>query len=369
MTESSLTNLTCSSSQDVNARLISLLDLHLHQEHGSLYWLQREEQLGINIKDVVRTIKDLPKLGLTNLSDLATQSVWDFLPRAFRKKRQHCIVGESGGTTGRPTATVFTEADFHAAFIAPFLSVAELTDFPIATEWLWVGPSGPHIIGKVVRELTKHLGSPDPWSVDFDPRWVKKTPPDSFAAKRYLAHVIDQVMFLLDRESPEVLFTTPPVLTALAEKLSDERRAMFKGIHYGGMTISAEEINRFKTLYPNAVHLSGYGNSMCGVALEIEDKQRTTIDYYPHSNRLIYDVVQLEDTDQTEWQSVEVEQQGRVMFHRLDESTFLPNVLERDVATLIEPANITVKPNWTLNGLRDPGPPLDQNQKLKIGLY
>ncbi|VAX42409.1 hypothetical protein MNBD_PLANCTO02-2149 [hydrothermal vent metagenome] len=366
MTESSQ---TCSSNQNINERLVSLLDLHLHKEHGSLYWLQREEQLGINIKDVVRSTDDLPKLGLTNLADLATRSVWDFLPCAFWKKRQSCIVGESGGTTGRPTATVFTEVDFHAAFIAPFLSVVELTDFPIATEWLWVGPSGPHIIGKVVRELTKNLGTPDPWSVDFDPRWVKKTPPNSFAAKRYLAHVIEQVMLLLDRESPEVLFTTPPVLAALAEKLNVERRAMFKGIHYGGMAITAAEINHFKSLYPNAVHLSGYGNSMCGVALEIEDKQRTTIDYYSHGERLIYDVVHLNETDQTEWQSVETGEAGCVMFHRLDESTFLPNVLERDVAMLIEPALITVKPDWTLNGLRNPGPPVNQNNKLKIGLY
>ena len=354
--------------KQIDEKLISTLDLHLHREHGSVYWLQREEQLGIDVRDTIRSMHDLPKLGVTDLSDFSQRSVWDFLPRSFWKNRRECIVGESGGTTGRPTAALYTQADFQAAFITPFLSAVELTGFPIEREWLWVGPSGPHIIGKVVRELSRNTGSPDPWSVDFDPRWVKKTPSGSFAAKRYLAHVIDQVLTLLERESPEVLFTTPPVLNALAEQLNKKRRTQFKGIHYGGMPITADEINRFRTLYPNAVHLSGYGNTMCGVAMELQDKQRTTVDYYPHGERLVYDVVQMNEKS-NQWKSVKPGESGRVLFHRFDEGTFLPNLLERDYATLLEPVHFAMQQGWISQGLRNPAPPIHQKTQLKIGLY
>ena len=57
------------------------------------------------------------------------------------------------------------------------------------------------------------------------------------------------------------------------------------------------------------------------------------------------------------------------MFHRLDESSFLPNVLERDEATLISPILEHKNAGWTLPGLRDPSPPEQQKNQLKIGLY
>ncbi len=353
---------------DKNERLRSFIDLHLHPKHGSLYWLKREKQLDINIRDSVRTFEDLPLLGITEPGDLANRSAWDFLPQALWKAKQNCIIGESGGTTGCPSVAIYTQKDFHSAFIEPFISAANVTGFPQGTEWLWIGPSGPHIIGKVVRELAKAIGSPDPWSVDFDPRWVKKLVPGSIALKRYLSHVVDQAIQILDRESPEVLFTTPPILNELSKRLSEEERSIFKGVHYGGLQITADEINQFKKLYPNAVHLSGYGNSLCGVALELEDTERNHVDYFPYGNRLIYDVVRI-NQENNRWKSVQPGETGRVLFHRIEESTFLPNVLERDEATLIAP-NSTMKTNgWTLKGLRDPGPPDDQKTKLKTGIY
>ena len=192
--------------------------------------------------------------------------------------------------------------------------------------------------------------------------------PSSFAARRYLAHVIDQAVDILQRETPEVLFTTPPVLDALADRLDDAARSRFLGVHYGGMAITPEQINRFRELYPNAVHLSGYGNSMCGVAMELHDEYRSSIDYFPRGERLIYDVVRLA-ADMTSWTSVEHGERGRVMFHRLDDSAFLPNVIERDEAELVLPPAEDYRKGWTSPGLRDPAPPPEQTKMLKAGLY
>jgi len=353
---------------DVDACLRMTISQHLHPRFGSPYWWKRQKKLGIDIVDQVRGISDLAILGPTVPADLAAESVWDFLPQNLLKRRANGVIGESGGTTGRPASSMFLTANFHSAFISPFIWAAQQTGFPLGGEWLWIGPSGPHIIGKVVREIAKATGSPDPWCVDFDPRWVRKLTPGSFAAKRYLSHVVDQALGILERQSPDVLFTTPPVLESLATRLDTKTRSQFRGVHYGGMAISAEQINRYRDLYPNAVHLSGYGNSLCGVAMEIEDHTRTSVDYYPRGAGLVYDVVRLQP-DRSSWLPVQPEERGQVMFHRFDDSAFLPNVLERDEASLILPTSTGFRNGWFLAGLRDPAPPQRQETTLKTGLY
>lgn len=347
--------------------LREILARHLHPEQGSRYWLRRQDRLGFDVRDQIRHWHDLPRLGLTRTDELSRHSVWDLLPRGWRHRKAECLVSESGGTSGGVTASVFLRDDFQAAFIHPFLDLVGRTGFPTETEWLWIGPSGPHIIGKVVRELARQTGCPDPWSVDFDPRWIKRLVPGSFAARRYLDHVLEQARTLLRRERPAVLFTTPPVLDALAETLSAKERVQFTGIHYGGMKVEAEQVNRFHELFPQAVHLSGYGNSLCGVCLEAEDRFRTTMDYFSPGNRLFYSVVRL--TEDGAWEEVAAEEKGRVMFHRLDNSSFLPNVLERDCAVRIDSSSSAIELGWTNGGLRDPGPPVSERVSLKTGLY
>ena len=43
------------------------------------------------------------------------------------------IIGETAGTSGEPCATAYRDDEFHAAFITPFLRVAEATGFPAAS--------------------------------------------------------------------------------------------------------------------------------------------------------------------------------------------------------------------------------------------
>jgi len=102
--------------------------------------------------------------------------------------------------------------------------------------------------------------------------------------------------------------------------------------------------------------------------MELQDKQRTTVDYYPHGERLVYDVVQMNEKS-NQWKSVKPGESGRVLFHRFDEGTFLPNLLERDYATLLEPVHFAMQQGWISQGLRNPAPPIHQKTQLKIGLY
>jgi hypothetical protein len=348
-----------------DARLRELLALHLHPRHGSSYWLRRESQLGWSVRDRIRTGADLTRLGRTSVDELRRCPVRDLIPAALHGVLHRFVTGETAGTSGAPCVTAYRDDEFTAAFIAPFLRVAGATGFPEGVPWLWVGPSGPHIIGKVVRELARRTGSIDPFSVDFDPRWAKKLGP--FARQRYLDHVAAQALDVLQREDIGVLFTTPPALAALAEKMTARVRERVRGIHYGGMSLDPAAVNDAREAFPNAVHLAGYGNTLFGVVMETADGHRTAMDYFPLFERIAFDVVR----DAGSWPPVPVGygERGRVMFHRFDESALLVNVIERDEVERIPPGPEARALGGTADGLRDPRPPAVLNGKLQHGLY
>lgn len=356
-------------------RLRDLLQLHFHPEWGSAYWLQRQDQLGLDVRDRLRTFDDLWLLGQMPLADLRRFPVRAFIPGALHKQRSRFVLGETAGTSGEPCTTAYRDDEFQAAFVAPFLAVAEATGFPRGEPWLWVGPSGPHIIGKVVRELARQTGSMDPFSVDFDPRWAKRLAEGSTARQRYLEHVTSQALDVLRREEIGVLFTTPPALAALAACLSDSQREAIHGIHYGGMSLTPEMVNDFRAAFPRAVHLAGYGNTLFGVVMEVADAHRLAMDYYPLGDRVWFQVV--------DWTSPEDRQAhgpwpprlcargqtGRVLFHRLDESCLLVGVVERDQAERVAANPEAVALGGHADGLRNPQAPPTLAGRLQIGIY
>jgi thienamycin biosynthesis protein ThnN len=357
-----------------------LLQLHFHPEWGSSYWLERQEQLGWSVRDRVRGLDDLWLVGPMPLADLRRFPVRAFIPRAWHGQWPRFVFGETAGTSGEPCGTAYRDDEFHAAFVTPFLRVAKTTGFPRGEPWLWVGPSGPHIIGKVVRELARQTGSMDPFSVDFDPRWAKRLADGSTARQRYLDHVTNQALDVLRREEVGVLFITPPALAALAARLSDSQREAIHGIHYGGMSLVPETVNDFRAAFPRAVHLAGYGNTLFGVVMEMADTHRLAMDYYPLSDRVRFHVVDWPPLDAAgsgatdaagSWPPSLCErgQSGRVLFHRLDESCLLIGVLERDQAERVLPSPEARALGGHADGLRNPQPPPTLAGRLQMGLY
>jgi hypothetical protein len=360
-------------STDCKDRLQDLLALHFHPDHGSAYWLSRQERLGWKICDRVRSLEDLWLLGPMPMQDLR-RPVREFIPRIFHGQLHRFVTGETAGTTGEPRATAYRDDEFQAAFITPFLQVAKATGFPQGESWLWVGPSGPHIIGKVVRELARQTGSIDPFSVDFDPRWARRLVEGSLARQRYLDHVIRQALDVLEREPIGVLFITPPALAALTPRLSNRQREAIQGIHYGGLPMTPAMVNEFRTAFPQAIHLAGYGNTLFGVVMEVVDEPRQALDYYPLGDRLHFHVMDWQDSDSTklhDWPPVEQERgvPGRVIVHRLDESCLLIGVVERDEAERIAPSPEALALGCSVDGLRNPRPPALLNATLPMGLY
>ena len=227
----------------------AVVELHFHPEHGSTYWLGRQEQLGWDVRDRVRTAGRPPLARSDSGQRPAPLPAAGLHPANISLVA--CIASSSAkrpAPADRLQATAYRDDEFQAAFITPFLRVAEATGFPRGEPWLWVGPSGPHIIGKVVRELARQTGSMDPFSVDFDPRWAKRLADGSFARQRYLDHVTAQALDILEREEVGVLFTTPPALTALAARMSEQQRSAIHGVHYGGLSVLPGTMNEFREL-------------------------------------------------------------------------------------------------------------------------
>jgi thienamycin biosynthesis protein ThnN len=358
---------------DRDDRLRDLLTLHFHPEHGSRYWLLRQEALGVDVRERVWTADDLWQLGPTPPDALRDVPLRDFIPRALHRQLHRFVVGETAGTSGCPCRTAYRDDEFQAAFVTPFLQAARATGFPKGEPWLWVGPSGPHIIGKAVRELARQTGSMDPFSVDFDPRWAKRLADGSLGRRRYLDHVTTQALEVLGREDVGVLFSTPPALAALAARMSDRQREAIHGVHYGGMSITAQALNKFREVFPCAVHLSGYGNTLFGVLMEVADGERRALDYYPLADRVRFHVVDWTEngSSQAQWPPPQREwrTRGRVAFHRLDESCLLVGVLERDEAERVAPSRPALALGCNADGLRDPHPPAALDGKLQLGLY
>lgn len=345
--------------QTVNERLAEILAAHFHPQWGSAYWIERQKNLGFDPRHEITEPSQLARMGAMPLEALALRPIEHFVPRRFHEKLNTCISSETGGTTGKPKRTVFLPDEFDEAFVAPFVAAAKLVSFPQSAHWLFIGPSGPHVIGKAARACAQAMGSMDPFTVDFDPRWVHKLPQGSFARQRYIEHVLAQSLDILQTQDIRVLFATPPVLQALGEKLAASLRDRVAGIHLGGMTADREfRVRLANEWFPNAVSLSGYGNSLAGVCPELAPQPEEPPAYFSHGSRLLLGI-----------QKAEENPRGRVVFHRLDLSCFLPNVVERDEAFAASKPDIPGAEAFQVSGIADPRPVASGSAVRGAGLY
>lgn len=324
---------------------------HTDPEGGSPYWLERREEL-LSIERVA----DLAALGPFPRAALETRPLVDFVPRALLERhRTELVLAETGGTTGTPVRATFTPGELQAAFGEPFLRASRARGFPCGGQWLFLGPSGPHVIARAARLFAHLHGALEPFTVDLDPRWVRAQ--EGLATALYQEHVLAQALDLLRREQPDVWFATPPVVRALADELPPAARERVRGIHLGGLPVSAADQLRFRRDFPRAVLLPGYGNSLLGVLPEVEPRPDGRPAYFALEGRLVVDVVLPGPDGEPDLSRPALPgERGRVVCHRLDESFFLPNLVERDEATVAEASPRVKKLGFAPRGLLEPAP-------------
>lgn len=357
--------------QNQDEWLREVLQVHFDKDYGTPYWLRREKELSISVPDEIRRIDDLKLLGPMVEEDLAVLPLEEFLPRIFLEKKTQLIIGETGGTTGKIKTTAYSTAEFTYAFVDFLKYVFEKRDFPGGLNWLYLGPSGPHIMSKNARRLARALGSLEPFSVDFDPRWIKKMAKGSLGFERYKEHVLAQAERIFHVQEIGLLFTTPVMALMLGERLTPAKRQKVGGMHLGGMTLTGNDYRKLREIYPNAVIVPGYGNTLFGVALELSAAADNSVNYYPPGPRLILKVIPKNGLPDGQRIAKEVAlgEKGQVMFHRLDKCLFIPNMVERDEAVRVPPSKEGEKWGFHLDGVKDPGPLSGSGSVLDGGLY
>jgi hypothetical protein len=345
--------------ENLNRWLASILRIHFDPEGGSLYWFEKARQLGIAPLEDIRTVKDLRLFGPMDEEALKQRPIEDFVPRRYWPEKSKWVTGETGGTTGHPVTTVYLEDEFYKSFVYPFEVVARYRNFPRGQNWLWVGPSGPHIIGKAAIACARALDSPDPFSVDFDPRWAKKLAPNSMGFKRYFDHVLDQTLRILTTQEIRVLFSTPKVLIELKKVMSKERREAILGVHFGGMELGKDLFQAIAEAFPGAVFISGYGNTLFGMCPEFNGDPLLPLDYYPIGPRLIFQTVptnpEMSPGEKLQHPCVPGES-GQIVFSRLDRSFLILNHFERDQGELLDPRELQDGLEDFGFGVRNPRP-------------
>jgi phenylacetate-coenzyme A ligase PaaK-like adenylate-forming protein len=355
----------------IEQRLSHVLRIHFHPEGGSPYWLERETMLGIDARAEIRSVFDLVKLGPMEERALTTRPIEDFMPRSLLNRRYEFVIAETAGTLGRPKFCVHRRDEFHEAFVEPFVLAAQRAAFPRGLNWLFIGPSGPHIIGKAAVSCANAMGSPDPFTIDLDPRWAKQLMPGTFGWRRYLQHVEAQVLKIIESQNVGVLFSTPIVLESVASRVDECRRNKIRGIHLGGVAVSARQRAMFVERFPNAVILSGYGNSLFGVMPELAFSSADGFAYYPHGTRLVARIVPADGgtAEGRLQQDVPFGQRGQVVISRLDETQLIVNMMERDSAVRIAALSNAVSDGFSTDGVLDPKPIVNPALKPAVGFY
>lgn len=339
--------------------LEAVLADHFDMRWGSPYWLRRREDLAFDPLSDLYSLEDLVAFGPFPEEDLRTYPVSDFVPRKYHARIPDFVYSETGGTTGSPKAVYFSRTEFRLGFVDPFLEVCRRIGWPTGEKWLFLGPSGPHVICQAVEPICRAMGSPPPLKVDFDPRWALKLTDRSAAKARYREHLVDQAIYLLEKEHPRILFGTPTLLERLAKRLDEGSRAQVLAVHYGGTSLSPEQYLDFRNnLFPNAVHLSGYGNSLVGVAFEAGTEDTDRLRYFTSSDRHRIRVIPMGDEPFCERLAMDVApgETGQIVVSRIDPTFFLPNLLERDQAECVLASENSTALGWSDLGISNPRP-------------
>jgi len=321
-----------------------IIAIHFDPRAGSAFWLEQEKKLGLDARKEISSCEAFHLFGPMDTQALRTRPLLDFIPRQFHGELPGMILAESGGTTGAPIRRVYRPNEFSAAFVDSWKRAADGRNFPRNGNWLFVGPSGPHVIGQSARAMACSLGSLEPFSVDCDVRWIKRQAAGSLGFTLYLDHVLDQALNVIRTQNIEVLLITPPLLLALADRMTPEERKRIRGIHLAGMALSVVDSEAIRhQLFPQAVVLPGYGNSLLGVLFEQTPPAPGEPPTYVLDDPALWlQLVAFREDNPTAADlaaTLKPGQRGRVVAHRLDASFLLLNMVERDTACYAVPTS------------------------------
>jgi phenylacetate-coenzyme A ligase PaaK-like adenylate-forming protein len=322
---------------DPNEFIRAAMQWHFSPQTGSPFWLERAASLGFDPRERVRGFEDLALF--PNVADeLRDVRIEDLIPKGYGPRPDVVGVFESGGTTGAPKRIVMLR-DWWEQSLAWAVSSLREHGVPRDRNWLALIPSGPHVAGEMAKAQAAALGAIG-FTIDMDPRWVKLVLAEGKAdeAEAYAEHLIDQAAFALESQDVGVLMTTPPLLERLARRddLVELVRRSVDVIQWGGAHMDADTRDLYRTeVFPGITLHGVYGNTMIlgGSGERPGQAVGAPCIFDPYSPYVTFSVV-----DPETGARVGYGERGQVVMSHVSRSFLLPNNLERDTATRIEPA-------------------------------
>ncbi|MFI2226263.1 aminotransferase class III-fold pyridoxal phosphate-dependent enzyme [Streptomyces fradiae] len=317
--------------------LAAAMEWHFSPETGSRFWLERARTLDFDPRRDVRTEADLA-LFPNVVDELRDVRVEDLVPRGYGDVPVPPDVYESGGTTGAPKRVAWLP-DLHERLTAWHCEALDARGVPRGVNWLTIGPSGPHVFGPISRTMAHRRGG-IPFTVDLDPRWVKKCVAEGRAedAKRYAEHVLDQVRAILRSQDVGVVFTTPPLLEAMAgdDELAGLLDRKVSTLIWGGASMSVDTRTLLREeVFPGARLIGFYGSTMVGGGMY---ERAGSGPHEPSTFDPPYPFISLRVVDPATGATVPYGERGQVVMSHVSRSMLLPNNLERDTALRVRPA-------------------------------
>jgi phenylacetate-coenzyme A ligase PaaK-like adenylate-forming protein len=297
---------------------------HFDPDTGSPYWLKRTAELGFEPRDITR-YDELGAFGPFPLAALREIDPVDLIPRSVPRPVSG-RVWESGGTTGDPCRVLYTPAMTQQRVAWRHWSFAN-EGFRTDASWIQATPTGPHLIGNGIPELSSYGGRVYP--IDADPRWVKRLIRAGKLAEadEYTDHIVEQIALIMRSQHIDYLNTTPVLLNALIRR-EPELAASLHGVRISGTHITPTMFRSFTEALGEAICGRSYGNtfgSSAGIPARDDGEILPYLPNYPH--------VTLAVVDKQDWtRTVGYGEFGQVRLTTMHDDLFLPNILERDQA-------------------------------------
>ncbi|KZB86520.1 AMP-binding protein [Amycolatopsis regifaucium] len=311
------------------------MEWHFGPETGSQFWLSKADSLGFDPRRDVRTHADLRRFPNV-VGELRNVPVEALIPRGYGDRPDVIGAFDSGGTTGAPKRVLLMSDWMRHSLTWKSLRMDEL-GFPLEANWLTIAPSGPHIFGRLMAEVTRMRGGIC-FTIDLDPRWVRKSLAlgRTEEANRYAEHVVVQAQSILEQQDIGVLVVTPPLLVRMAEsdRLVDLVNEKVSVIMWGGAHLDADTREVLQgEVFPKVRLCGQYGSTMIlGGSMERAGSrtppgQCVFDSFSPYTTFSVVDPDSLTEVAEGE--------RGQVVMHHVSKSLLLPNNLERDLATRV----------------------------------
>src|SRR5437773_2036673 len=321
----------------LDAQVREVVRWHFTPDTGTPFWLEKARSFKFNPLTDVNGWEDIKKFPFFEDDWLRGGPVNRWIPRGLKDRPWY--VFETGGTTGVPKSRVVCD-DFRIDY-EMFSDTLPEKFFPMNSNWLMLGPSGPRRLRLAVEHLCQYRGGIC-FCIDLDPRWVVKLIKKGWMEhlEAYKQHCIDQVLTILSAgHDIKCAFSTPTLLQALCESLEKQGKTFqdtgITGIFSGG-TEFTPQWTRFciEEYFGGPPEVSGiymtptYGNTLMGLACSkpVTAEEGYKIPYYAPQPRAVAEVVDFDDP----LKLVPYGESGRVKLTTLTKELFIPGFLERD---------------------------------------